>query len=303
MASSQANTPKAPRASDQSKLEAYYSNLQTVFWFDHVLGGARHFGYYESGNSSPFPLHRSLQRMEAQLFDALALPAGSKVLDAGCGAGHVAAFMARQGLHVTAIDVVPRHVQLTVKTQARLASDHDIRGSVVARQMDYHHIDPLLDGTFDGVYTIEALVHATDPSAVLAGFLRTLKPGGHIVMHEYEQDLSQDEQSMMAIVNDGFSMAMNAVSRPGILRDLLERVGFQDVKIRDLSENVRPMTRMNYAISIVPYSLLKPLGLAKHSLNAVAGVELYKNQKRGLWKYIQISARKPGEEGTRGDEA
>lgn len=50
---------------------------------------------------------------------------------------------------------------------------------------------------------------------------------------------------------------------------------------------------MNYVVSIVPYTLLKPLGLAKYSLDAVAGVNLHRDLRRGLWKYIQISAKKP----------
>ncbi|KAF1835367.1 S-adenosyl-L-methionine-dependent methyltransferase [Decorospora gaudefroyi] len=277
----------------KSKLEAYYDNVQTLFWFDKVLGGARHFGYYEPGTKSPLPIRASLRRMEAQLYNALQLPIDAKVLDAGCGAGHVSEFMAQKGLHVVAIDVVPRHVTLTEKTKARLSKDRSVPGTIEVQQMDYHHLEALGEGSFDGVYTIEALVHAADPLTVLAGFLRQLKPGGRIVLHEYEQDIQEEDRKAMAIVNEGFSMPMHEISRPGAMAEMVERVGFCDVETKDLSQNVRPMTRMNYAISIVPYTLLKPLGLAKHSLNAVAGVQLHRNLKKGQWKYVQIRAAKP----------
>jgi cyclopropane fatty-acyl-phospholipid synthase-like methyltransferase len=292
MVSERTETEKTPHG--KSKLEAYYDNVQTLFWFDKVLGGARHFGYYKPGTKSPFPIRSSLRRMEEQLYNALQLPSGSRVLDAGCGAGHVSEYMAQQGLHVTAIDVVPRHIKLTEKTKARLAQNKDAKGTIEVKLMDYHHLEPLGEGnTFDGVYTIEALVHAADPLAVLAGFLRQLRPGGRIVMHEYEQNIPEADKEAMKIVNDGFSMPMHESSRPGVMAEMLERVGFSNVETRDLSQNVRPMTRMNYAISIVPYAMLKPLGLAKHSLNAVAGVQLHRNLRRGDWKYIQICATKP----------
>ncbi|KAH8655372.1 methyltransferase type 11 [Xylariales sp. PMI_506] len=282
-------------AGAMSKLEAYYDNLQTIVWFDYVLGGARHFGYYEAGTRSPFPIGPSLQRMEDQLYQALKLPSGAKVLDAGCGAAHVAAHMARQGLNVTAIDVVPRHIRLAEKTKAKV-SRHcgQGTGTIEVRQMDYHDLQPLgADGTFDGIYTIEAFVHATAPLKVLENFLRLLKPGGRLVMHEYEQDVPEQDREAMGIVNEGFCMPTHAISSPGALTSMLERSGFTEIEVRDLSQNVRPMTRMNYAISVAPYTLLKPLGLAKHSLNAVAGVQLHRNLRRGSWKYLQISCKKP----------
>ncbi|KAH7408118.1 S-adenosyl-L-methionine-dependent methyltransferase [Phaeosphaeria sp. MPI-PUGE-AT-0046c] len=289
------NAHKADEArSKESKLEAYYNNVQTLFWFDHVLGGARHFGYYKAGTKLPFPIRASLLRMEEQLYKALQLPTGARVLDAGCGAGHVSEYMARQGLHVTAIDIVPRHIGLTEKTKSLLSEEKDVQGTIEVQLMDYHHLEALGTGsTFEGIYTIEALVHATDPMAVLSGFMRQLKPGGRIVMHEYEHDIPEADRSAIKIVNDGFSMPMHEISRPGVMKEMLERAGFRDIEMRDLSQNVRPMTRMNYAISIVPYILLKPLGLVKHSLNAVAGVQLHRNLRRGNWKYVQIFATKP----------
>jgi hypothetical protein len=62
------------------------------------------------------------------------------------------------------------------------------------------------------------------------------------------------------------------------------------------------MTRMNWAISVVPYSLLSPQRLAQYSLSAVAGVQLHRNLRQGRWKYLQVSATKPeAEEGAAGN--
>ena len=52
--------------------------------------------------------------------------------------------------------------------------------------MDYHHLDGFPTESFDGVYTMETLVHATDPQRVLGEFFRVLKPGGSIALYEYD---------------------------------------------------------------------------------------------------------------------
>lgn len=37
------------------------------------------------------------------------------------------------------------------------------------------------------------LTHAKDPDFALRGSYRVLKPGGHLVLHEYEHDVEDDE--------------------------------------------------------------------------------------------------------------
>ena len=58
--------------------------------------------------------------------------------------------------------------------------------SIMAHHGDYHHLEQYEDGTFDGIYTMETLVHSTDPLEVLKEFLRILKPGGRIALNEYD---------------------------------------------------------------------------------------------------------------------
>ena len=95
--------------------------------------------------------------MEDHLFNSLNLEKGPKVLDTGCGVGHVALHMAGKGLQILGIDVVERHLQRARQNIKALGFEK----TVSARLMDYHHLDPLDDKSFDGVYTIETLVHAT----------------------------------------------------------------------------------------------------------------------------------------------
>ncbi|KAI0599762.1 S-adenosyl-L-methionine-dependent methyltransferase [Biscogniauxia sp. FL1348] len=301
----------APKIDPNPRLQSYYASVESVLGYDLILGGTRHFGYYEKGTYNPFPIGSSLRRMEQQLFGALHLPPGSKVLDAGCGNGHVARYMARQGLRVTGIDVVERHARMARKTAAQ--SNLLEPGSLEVHHMDYHHLESFASASFDGVYTMETLVHAVDPEAVLAGFYRLVRPGGRVAMHEYDNVLQQADASRapplrtagdglkrsMAQVNEWSAMPTNAISSPGALGQMLERAGFVDVEVRDLSENIVPMTRFFFALAIVPFLIVSLLGLERYFINTVAGVQSYRS--RGFWRYIQISARKP--EGTGGSTA
>ncbi|KAI1112546.1 S-adenosyl-L-methionine-dependent methyltransferase [Nemania sp. NC0429] len=199
------------------RLQSYYASLESVLGYDLLLGGTRHFGYYEDAAAyNPFPLSGALRRMEEELFRALRLPrrsGGARVLDAGCGYGHVARYMARKGLRVTGIDVVERHLRKARETAAKEmeagrngkgrgkgeaeaegeAEGEGEVGSMEIRHMDYHHLEGLADESFDAVYTMETFVHATDPEGVLRGFFRVLKPGGRIAMHEYDHMLEEVE--------------------------------------------------------------------------------------------------------------
>ncbi|KAJ2999264.1 hypothetical protein NUW58_g55 [Xylaria curta] len=312
-----------PEINPNPRLQSYYASLESVLGYDLLLGGTRHFGYYDDATSyNPFPLSGSLRRMEEQLFASLHAGGSARVLDAGCGNGHVARYMAGKGLHVTAIDVVERHVRKARKTARKLTAR--TKGSIEVRHMDYHHLDALDDCAFDAVYTMETLVHATDPAQVLRGFFRVLKPGGRVAMHEYDNVLEKAEREdagpasgqvvaastgdgdkrekkrpgeglrrSMRQVNEWSAMPMNAVSSPGEFKRLLEEAGFVDVRVRDLSDHIRPMTRFFYVLAIVPFYIISLLRLERYFINTVAGVGAYRGY--GFWRYVQIEARKPGE--------
>ncbi|KAI1338889.1 S-adenosyl-L-methionine-dependent methyltransferase [Xylariaceae sp. FL0016] len=275
------------------QLQSYYHSFESRVGYRLVLGGTRHFGYWDHDTRWPFPLSKGMRNMEDKLAEILSLPTGSQVLDAGCGVGHVALRMARvHGLHVEAIDIVDHHVAKATKNFRRSGLPED---KLRARRMDYHHLDSFSDHSLDGIYTMETFVHATDPKAVLSGFYRLLKPGGRLVQFEYDHNnLEQSPQALaeaMKKVNEFSAMPTNAISHPGVFQKMLEEAGFEDVVVRDFSENIRPMTRFFYLLGIVPYMFVRLFGIEKHFINTVAGVESYRG--RAHWHYIAISARKP----------
>lgn len=289
-------------------LTSYYESLESRIGYRLVLGGTRHFGYYAPGTIWPFPVSKALRTMEDKLFSKLDLAPGSRVIDAGCGVGHVALYMARQGLRVTAFDFIHHHVDKARRNIARARIPPP--GEASAQRMDYHHLETIADASYDGLYTMETFVHATDPEKALAGFYRVLRPGGRIVMFEYDHVATAAETAPANVVNDMdlvnkyTGMTTNARSHPGVLQKLLEDAGFTDVKVEDWSANIRPMLRLFHVLAVVPYFFIRLLGLKRFFINTVAGAGGYAHQE--YWRYVAISANKPGprvEEGKMGSTA
>ncbi len=285
-----------PLINPNPELQSYYASLESRIGYRLVLGETRHYGYYEKGTWNPFPIGRALRRMEGKLLEVLSLPPGSRMLDAGCGVAHVSLYMARHGMYISFIDIVARAIE-KARRNIRRSSWSPGQGQVTAQRMDYHHLESIPDTSYDGVYTMETFVHATDPEAVLAGFYRVLRPGGRIALFEYDHVLNDvstpgDLAESMRQINTYAAMPTNMRSTPGLYKRMLEDAGFHDVVVRDFSENIRPMLMLFWILAWIPFFFVRLFRLEKYFINTVAGYQGY----RGLqfWRYLAVTATKPG---------
>lgn len=231
------------------------------------------------------------------MFERLNLPPGSHVLDAGCGVGHVALYMAARGLQMTGIDIMDHHLE---KARRNIAKSGHLKDKITTKKMDYHHLETLQTESFDGVYTMETLVHATEPEQVVDGFYRILRPGGHIVLHEYDYDYESEEAigpalagAMKQISQFGAVPTWDKAKR-GYFERLLEGAGFVHVQVEDYSKNVRPMLRLFWLMAVIPNFFVQLFGLQKYFVNTVGGAYAY--NAREYWRYVSVSAKKPGDE-------
>jgi sterol 24-C-methyltransferase len=272
-------------------LQDYYASLESRIGYRFVLGGTRHFGFYARGTYWPFPIGKALRAMEDNLVGTLDLEQGSKVLDAGCGAGYVAIHLAEAGYRVHGIDVVNHHI---VKAR-RNVKTRGLEGKITVTNGDYHHLDAFADNSFDGVYTMETFVHATKPEIAAAEFFRVIRPGGSIAMYEYDHvDFSTQPKEVgdsWTAINKHAAMPAYDRFQQGVLKGILEEVGFEDVEVKDLSENVLPMLRLFYILAFIPYLIIAFLGLKSYFINTVAGYEGY--VYRDAARYISVSGKKP----------
>jgi ubiquinone/menaquinone biosynthesis C-methylase UbiE len=135
-------------------------------------------------------------RFDGSLFGPIAaevareVPAGGRVLDAGCGRGQLSALLAgRHGLDVTGVDVDPEEIAI-----ARGGS----RGAVLvgpgSRQPTYFVADiarlPFEDAAFDLVTSTFSMHHWADPVAGLAEIGRVLRPGAKAIIWDLRAGFS-----------------------------------------------------------------------------------------------------------------
>ena len=289
-----------PLINPNQSLQSYYASLESRIGYRLVLGGTRHFGYYEKDKYWPFPINVALRAMEDHLFDTLGLQKGAQVLDAGCGDGYVSIHLAQRGLRMQGIDVVDRHLQ-KARHNVKKAG---LENAITVRKMDYHHLDGFAEDGFDGAYTMETFVHATDPETSLAEFYRVLKPGGTIALYEYDHsNLSSapsDLQNSMKQINKYASMPANAMFDKGVLEKMMTEAGFVDVRVRDLTTNITPMLRLFFFLAYIPFLIVKFLGLQAWFVNSTAGVEAYRG--REFVRYVAVSAKKPPTASSRKEE-
>ncbi|GAB3576738.1 class I SAM-dependent methyltransferase [Amycolatopsis endophytica] len=119
-----------------------------------------------------------VRRLRAWAHDALAVRAGERVLEIGCGTGsEVQVLAAAAGGDGEAVGLDRNEEMLA------LASDRARTAGSAARFVpgDVHAI-PFADASFDAVLCERVFQHLTDPVAAVTEIARVVRPGGRVVL-------------------------------------------------------------------------------------------------------------------------
>ena len=103
--------------------------------------------------------------------DAARVTAGTRVLDAGCGAGLLALLASLRGAQVAALDASPG--LLAIVRQRLPAAD--------VREGDLEAL-PFANASFDAVTAVNSLFYAADTAAAMRELVRVARPGGRVVV-------------------------------------------------------------------------------------------------------------------------
>jgi len=102
--------------------------------------------------------------------------AGKHVLDAGCGAGPNAEWLARQGARVTAIDISEPLLKIARERLAPLDERVEVHRADIGEPLTF-----LADGSVDLILSSLTLHYLDDWSSALEEMRRILVPDGHLV--------------------------------------------------------------------------------------------------------------------------
>jgi demethylmenaquinone methyltransferase/2-methoxy-6-polyprenyl-1,4-benzoquinol methylase len=171
-------------------------------------------------------------RWRTRTVDALALPAGSLVLDVAAGTGDLCEVAARRGLQPLAFDLSMGMLHATSSTAAAVQCD--------AAAL------PVATGAADGVVCGFALRNFTDLPAALAEMARALRPGGRVALLEVGDPTGALTRAgytawfghVVPLIGAALSdrdayrylpASVAYLPEPEALRDLLRGVGFSGV--------------------------------------------------------------------------
>jgi trans-aconitate 2-methyltransferase len=113
--------------------------------------------------------HAFVWQQGAGLLDLLRPRPGERILDVGCGTGHLTAQLAAAGAEVVGIDSSPAMIEQARRGYPQLRLE-------VGDARDFHFDQP-----FDAVFSNAALHWVREPERVIACVRAALKPGGRFV--------------------------------------------------------------------------------------------------------------------------
>jgi len=160
-------------------------------------------------------------------------PAGSHVLEAGCGTGRQSLILARQspGAHITSVDISEASLR-----QARAAVTSAGHGNVRFLRGDIFGL-PFAQESFDHVFVCFVLEHLADPLGALRALGRMLKPGGTICVVEgdhgscyFHPETPAARQVWRCLIDSQARLGGDSLIGRRVY-PLLEEAGFKDARV------------------------------------------------------------------------
>jgi tocopherol O-methyltransferase len=282
-------------ASFRPDVVAYYDET----WFDYrvlwmtLRNPAIHFGYWDQGTRNH---GQSLDNMDRVMADIAKVSPGDHVLDAGCGVGGGAFWLAQnRSARVNGITIVGSQASRA----RRFAGSRGLEGKVSFSCQDFCRT-AFADEAFDVVWARESVCHAMDKMAFFEEAHRLLRPGGRLVLADFARTgrpLTAEAEQLLGTWL--LPWTLPDLATPEELTRSARDTGFGEIVLRDVTAAVEPSLRRLHRIvkALSPgASLLHRLGLrspVQHG-NVTGSAAMWAALRRKLWVYVIVSARKPG---------
>ncbi len=174
-----------------------YSDAQIIDLVETYMHGSDHPDQVEYRKQVETREFASKTRFLAELKRLAAIGdfRGKRILDVGCGFGWQAFTMSLLGNKVTGLDILPSMIDgmtASVATMHKKGLDFDLT------PMCGDVCDPKLEnGSFDAIYSVEAIEHVHDLKAMFARCSELLRPGGQILLMNDSNVLNNETRQHM----------------------------------------------------------------------------------------------------------
>lgn len=258
-----------------------------------------HLGFYRRV-SDVFDRRKMFEQMSLEIAGRLDLHSSDTqfLIDLGCGFGAITRTIARifSNTVVKGVTLVPSHVEAAKKLNVKAK----LQDRIEILEGDYTKL-PFRDGAADGVWAVESACYATgaDKADLVSEMARVLKKGGRFAVADCF--IKRPEKGFNFLLRRSYP----AVCKYWILPEMpvldsfvaaLERQGFRDVAVEDISWRVAPsLAHAPFAVaSFILKKLLAGEAIKKHSLNNLKAslLALTIGANRSKFSYCLISGKR-----------
>jgi tocopherol O-methyltransferase len=204
-----------------NEISPYYRDL----WGVHI-----HHGYWKTGLETK---EQAQEELIEQLISRAQIQPSATILDVGCGLGGTAIYLHKKlGGRVTGVTISPKQIKLGNE----LALNHGADVRLVL--MDAEALT--LDGSFDVVWSVEAISHLSRKAECFRSMARLLKAGGKLVIADWFRSpiatLKQQREFLHPIER---AMLVPELESPSVYIKYVTGAGLNVIEFEDLSARVQ----------------------------------------------------------------
>lgn len=261
-----------------------------ILWFGKKNRSV-HFGYYDHKVKTHSEALLNLNNVMAQ---KSAVCDGDIILDAGCGQGGSAVWLAQNfNVKVNGITLVPHQVKKAEKN----AQKNGVAGKVSFSVQDYTHTN-FQDESFSLIWACESMCHAQEKINFYNEAFRLLKPGGRLICADYfrtARPLTGDGEKLLHDWLNGWSI--KDIDTFEEHRKNAAIAGFTHFEHENITEFTKPSLRHLHSMASKLWQfgrLLKRIGLRNHINhgNHFSSIKQFEALENHLWQYGLISVKK-----------
>jgi len=271
----------------------YYEDSNLGYRYLHSVKGSVHMALNFDGKFDKNGYYGQAKIVSEQIESIDA----ERVLELGCGKGFNSIFLAKNFPNVdfTGIDLTPVHLMQAIESGKNLPNLKFKQGNFQSLEFD--------DITYNLLFEVESICHASDMKIALSEAFRVLKPGGRIIFFDGFRQPGFSNQSEDTKLATQLVEASMAIEKPWLIDDwlvLAREVGFLEIKVDDISAAIMPnlakfqfLARGYFKFPKLSRVILKviPANLVK---NSIAGLLMPFTITAGAEAYYLIILERPG---------